>query len=98
MSAVAYDWLATGKPLVITEPAPEAYRPPSRLLEALPLLPADRAGDIRALLPAADSQLGELTRHYFGETADGASTKRFEAALTDVIDQRRCEIAARTST
>ena len=27
ISAVAYDWLATGKPLVITEPAPGAYRP-----------------------------------------------------------------------
>ena len=58
VSAVAYDWLATGKPLVITEPAAGAYRPPSRLLDSLPLLPADRAGDIQALLPQADSQLG----------------------------------------
>jgi hypothetical protein len=95
VSAVAYDWLATGKPLVITEPAAGAYRPPSRLLDSLPLLPADRAGDIQALLPQADSQLGELTRHYFGETADGASTLRFEAALTEVIDQRRRELTAR---
>ena len=47
--SVAYDWLATGKPLVITEPAAGAYRPPSRLLDSLPLLPADRAGDIQAL-------------------------------------------------
>ena len=34
VSAVAYDWLATGKPLLITEPAPSAYRPPSQLLDA----------------------------------------------------------------
>ena len=34
ISAVAYDWLATGKPLVITEPAPSAYRPASPLLDA----------------------------------------------------------------
>jgi hypothetical protein len=92
VSAVAYDWLATGKPLVITEPAAGAYRPPSRLLEALQLLPAERAGDIEALLPEADAQLEELTRHYFGDTADGASTRRFEAALTEVIEQRQREL------
>ena len=34
ISAVAYDWLATGKPLVITEPENRAaYRPPSPLLD-----------------------------------------------------------------
>ncbi|HZL74306.1 MAG TPA: hypothetical protein VFB83_02940, partial [Propionibacteriaceae bacterium] len=38
ISAVAYDWLATGKPLVITEASPSAYRPASPLLDALPLL------------------------------------------------------------
>ena len=38
ISAVAYDWLATGKPLVITEPSATAYRPPSALLDAAQLL------------------------------------------------------------
>ena len=98
VSAVAYDWLATGKPLVITEPAAGAYRPPSRLLEALPLLPAHRAGDVEALLPAPSLELADLAAYYFGDTADGASTVRFEAALTEVIARRRAEIAARTST
>ena len=92
---MAYDWLATGKPLVITEPAEGAYRPASPLLETLPLLPAERAGEIRALLPEASPDLTRLAAHYFGETADGASTHRFEAALDEVIQQRRREIAAR---
>lgn len=97
VSAVAYDWLATGKPLVITEPDSGAYRPPSALLDTLGLLPAARAGDIEALLSEPSPELAELTRHYFGETANGASTARFEAALTEVIERRRREIAARSA-
>jgi hypothetical protein len=97
VSAVAYDWLATGKPLVITEPARGAYRPASPLLEALPLLPADRAGEIEALLPEPSPELARLTQHYFGDTAAGASTVRFEAALAEVIGRRRADISARGS-
>jgi hypothetical protein len=53
ISAVAYDWLATAKPLLVTEPVnPLAYRPPSPLLDALELLPADQAGDVVARLAA----------------------------------------------
>jgi hypothetical protein len=87
ISAVAYDWLATGKPLVITEPASSAYRPPSPLLDALPLLGAGQAGEvvarIRALQgdPAAREQLRGLTYHYFGDVSAQQSTKRFEDAI-----------------
>jgi hypothetical protein len=95
VSAVAYDWLATGKPLVVTKPDSDAYRPPSALLNALPLLTVERAGDLAALLPDPDPVLAALTAHYFGDTADGASTRRFEAALDEVIDRRQAEIAAR---
>jgi hypothetical protein len=87
ISAVAYDWLATGKPLVITEPSPSAYRPASPLLDTLPLLGAAEAGDvvsrIRALQgdPAATEQLRGLTYHYFGDVSAQQSTKRFEDAI-----------------
>jgi hypothetical protein len=87
ISAVAYDWLATGKPLVITEPAPAAYRPPSPLLDALPLLGCAEAGEvvarIRALQgdPTAMEQLRGLTYHYFGDVNAQQSTKRFEDAI-----------------
>jgi hypothetical protein len=87
ISAVAYDWLATGKPLVITKPAPAAYRPPSPLLDALPLLGCAEAGEvvarIRALQgdPTAMEQLRGLTYHYFGDVSAQQSTKRFEDAI-----------------
>jgi hypothetical protein len=83
--------LATGKPLVITEPvAASAHRPPSALLDTLPLLPAEDAGQVRVVLhrlgldqarPARDPQLIELAGYYFGDTANGASTRRFAAAI-----------------
>jgi hypothetical protein len=87
ISAVAYDWLATGKPLVITEPAPSAYRPPSRLLDTLPLLRAGEAAEVVARIlalqadPAAREQLRDLTYHYFGDVGAQQSTKRFEDAI-----------------
>ena len=87
VSAVAYDWLATGKPLLITEPAASAYRPPSALLDALTLLGAAEASDvlsrIRALQSDADTmrQLRGLAYHYFGDVSAQQSTKRFEDAI-----------------
>jgi hypothetical protein len=87
ISAVAYDWLATGKPLVITEPAPGAYRPPSPLLDAVRLLGAAEAGEVVARIrelqgdPAAMEQLRGLTYHYFGDVSAQQSSKRFEDAI-----------------
>jgi hypothetical protein len=87
ISAVAYDWLATGKPLVITELAPGAYRPPSPLLDAVPLLGASEAGEVVARIlalqgdPAEMEQLRGLTYHYFGDVSAQQSTKRFEDAI-----------------
>jgi hypothetical protein len=82
VSAIAYDWLATGKPLVVTEPAPSATRPRSAMLDRLPLLAAGDAAQVLARLADQDAAaLGDLTRHYFGETAGRASTARFHAAV-----------------
>ena len=82
VSAVAYDWLATGKPLVVTEPAPTALRPASPLLARLPLLAPEEAGQVLQRLTGRDvPALTELTNYYFGETAGRASTARFHAAI-----------------
>lgn len=90
LSSVAYDWLATGKPLVVTQPeSKDAYRSASRLLDELPLLPASAAGSVLDVLrqrglgleAGPDALLADLSAYYFGETADGASTRRFEAAV-----------------
>jgi CDP-Glycerol:Poly(glycerophosphate) glycerophosphotransferase len=95
ISAVAYDWLPTGKPLVITEPARSAYRPPSPLLDALPLLGARDAGEVVARIlalqgdPAARAQLRELAYHYFGDVSAEQSTKRFEDAIERAYQLQR---------
>jgi hypothetical protein len=87
ISAVAYDWLATGKLLVITEPAPTAYRPPSALLDSVPLLRAAEASEVLAKIHAlqgdseAREQLRGLAYHYFGDVSAQQSTKRFEDAI-----------------
>jgi CDP-Glycerol:Poly(glycerophosphate) glycerophosphotransferase len=87
ISAIAYDWLATGKPLVITEPAPTAYRPPSALLDTVPLLRAADASEVMSRIHAlqresdAREQLRGLTYHYFGDVSAQQSTKRFEDAI-----------------
>lgn len=84
ISAVAYDWLATGKPLIITEPAAATtHRLSSPLLDGLPLLPAEGAGEVVARLrdPAAAAGLAELSGYYFGDTANRASTRRFAEAI-----------------
>jgi hypothetical protein len=87
ISAVAYDWLATGKPLVITEPAPGAYRPHSALLDSIALLSSAEASDVMSRIRAlqtdseAREQLRSLTCHYFGDVSNQQSTKRFEDAI-----------------
>ena len=87
ISAVAYDWLATGKPLLITEPAPGAYRPPSALLDTIPLLSAAEAPEVLAKIRAlqgdsdARDKLRDLAFHYFGDVSAQQSTKRFEDAI-----------------
>lgn len=91
ISSVAYDWLATGKPLAITRPAACAARwPPSALLDSLPLVSAAQAPEVLSQLRASGlgrtnddraAQLLELSGYYFGDTAAGASTRRFEAAV-----------------
>src|SRR5215207_2117071 len=87
VSAVAYDWLATGKPLVVTEPAATAYRPASPLLNMLPLLRLDEAGEVLSKIrtlqgdSAAREQLRGLAYHYFGDVTAQQSTKRFEEAI-----------------
>jgi hypothetical protein len=91
VSAVAYDWLATGKPLVVTAPAAGAHQPDSPLLDRLPLLEADQTGNVLDRLreaglgrssPALD--MAELRQCYFGDVAGRASTTRFQAAILEL--------------
>lgn len=90
VSSVAYDWLATGKPLLVTRPEqPQAFLPPSRLLDSAPLLSAadaSRAAElVEGLVSHPPADWDDLVRHYFGDTSPGASTRRFHAALDSAI-------------
>ncbi|MFL6081156.1 MAG: CDP-glycerol glycerophosphotransferase family protein [Ornithinibacter sp.] len=100
ISAVAYDWLATGKPLVVTRPGePRAELPVSGLVRELTLLDAADAGRGAEVVAAAvqhpDDVHAALVRHYFGDTSPGASMERFLAACTAIVEQREAALLAR---
>lgn len=93
ISAVALDWLATGKPLVLTRPeSPYAEVEPTRLNTTVPMITVEQAHDIVGILDdtmsASEEVRGELVRHYFGDTTPGAATARFVRASTDLIEAR----------
>ncbi len=93
ISAVALDWLATGKPLVLTRPeSPLAEVEPTRLNTSVPMVAVDQARDIVGILgdamSASDDSRAEVVRHYFGDTSPGAATQRFLRASTDLIEAR----------
>src|SRR5690606_13721655 len=73
ISAVAYDWLATGKPLVLTQPAsPEARVDSVGAVTELPQLSAADSGRITVALgeaaePAAATTRAQLAQYYFGD-------------------------------
>ena len=103
VSAVAMDWLPSGRPLVVTEPAdPGVVTAGTRLLDVVPRLPSDVAADAERLLALVDRELREdptrtrrlaLVEHYLGDTSPGAATARFVDACTEVIARRDAEWA-----
>ncbi|MGB3730946.1 CDP-glycerol glycerophosphotransferase family protein [Microbacterium sp.] len=88
ISAMVYDRLAVGKPLLVTRPVDErASIDESGYLSACEWLPVDRAGGIVAEVErvSADADAVERLRtwvqHYFGDTAPGVATAKFHAAI-----------------
>ncbi|MGW9111934.1 CDP-glycerol glycerophosphotransferase family protein [Microbacterium sp. NPDC055683] len=94
ISAMVYDRLAAGKPLLITRPAdhaaeideggylsacewlePEAAR---RIVDEVDRVRAD---------PEATKRLAHWVGHYFGDTAPGAATAKFHAAVQLLMDR-----------
>ena len=100
ISAVAYDWLATGKPLLVTRPAePRAQLPESGLVREMTLFDAADAGRAPEVIDAAvahpDETHAALVRRYFGDTSPGSSMERFLDACSTVVDERQAALAAR---
>ncbi|MGP4981666.1 CDP-glycerol glycerophosphotransferase family protein [Glutamicibacter arilaitensis] len=92
ISAVSYDYLATGKPLFITKPlSTEATVDDSPALLRVPGLSAADAAEapriIRDRLLSKDNSYNDLVEHYFGDTTRGASMQRFIDASLEIINE-----------
>ncbi|QJU53884.1 CDP-glycerol glycerophosphotransferase family protein [Herbiconiux sp. KACC 21604] len=88
VSAMIYDRLATGKPLLVTRPvSPDAQLDTGGYLSDCEWLAAEEAPSVRSRLDqvshdsAAGVRLGRWVEHYFGDTTPGAATARFHAAV-----------------
>ncbi|QMU97714.1 hypothetical protein FVO59_11185 [Microbacterium esteraromaticum] len=94
ISAMVYDRLAAGKPLLITRPADErASIDTTGYLSACEWLTVDGASSIvdEVERVAADEEavarLRTWVRHYFGDTAPGAATEKFHGAIEQLMQK-----------
>jgi hypothetical protein len=92
ISAMVYDRLAAGKPLLVTRPAdPEAQIDTGGYLQACEWLEASDAASMLARVDevahdaAALERLGVWVQRYFGDTTPGVTTKRFHAAVDHLM-------------
>ena len=102
ISAVAYDWLATAKPLVVTRPAePRAELPESGLVRELtcstPRMPGARPRSWTRRCAHPDDAHAALVHRYFGDTTPGASMERFLTACSPIVEEREAALVARGS-
>ena len=94
ISAMVYDRLAAGKPLLITRPADErASIDTTGYLSACEWLTVDGAADIVSEVErvAADDEavarLRTWVQHYFGDTSPGAATAKFHGAIEQLMQK-----------
>ncbi len=94
VSAMIYDRLATGKPLMVTRPtAPEATIDDVGYLGVCEWLLANdlaRAEDVLDRVihdREASDRLAYWSTRYFGDTTPGAPTERFHAAIETLMDR-----------
>jgi CDP-glycerol glycerophosphotransferase (TagB/SpsB family) len=94
ISAMVYDRLAVGKPLLITRPADErASVDTNGYLSDCEWLEAESASGIIAEVErvradeAATARLRMWVQHYFGDTTEGAATAKFHAAIEHLMQE-----------
>ncbi len=92
ISAMVYDRLAAGKPLLITRPADErAAIDETGYLSDCEWLTVEGASDIVSEVDrvrgdeAAVARLRMWVQHYFGDTTPGAATAKFHAAIEELL-------------
>ena len=93
ISAMVYDRLATGRPLLVTRPVDDRAAVDTHgYLAACEWLAADAAGTVDAEVErvrddaAATERLQHWVRVYFGDTTPGSATARFHAAIQRLMD------------
>lgn len=94
ISAMVYDRLAAGKPLMITKPADErASIDTQGYLADCEWLTAENASNIVAEVErvradeAAIARLRMWVQHYFGDTTAGVATEKFHAAVDGLMQE-----------
>lgn len=94
ISAMVYDRLATGRPLVVTRPlSVEAEVDLDGYLGDTEWLTAETASDVVAIVDRALSSAESLERlehwveYHFGDTTPGAATERFQAAVEHLMQE-----------
>ncbi|QIK62247.1 hypothetical protein G7068_02800 [Leucobacter viscericola] len=94
ISAMVYDRLATGKPLMVTRPvAPEASVDENGYLSVCEWLEVADSADSASVLDRvigdddARERLVTWSQHYFGDTTPGSPTKRFHDAIDTLMER-----------
>ncbi len=102
ISAMIYDRLAVGKPLIVTRPvSPDADVDERGYLSDANWLTAADAPGVLERIDAAAGDAAELARlqhwvrRYFGDTTPGAATQRFHEAIEWLLDRWRTVAAER---
>ena len=92
ISAMVYDRLAVGKPLLVTKPAsPDAELDEGGYLSVCEWLEPDASENILAEVdavlhnPEAQQRLKQWSEFHFGDTSPGEPTKRFHAAIETLM-------------
>ena len=94
VSAMVYDRLAVGKPVLITRPVSEnAHVDTDGYLGAAEWLTASEASNIVAIVdqvqhsPGAQTRLEHWVTRHFGDTTPGVSTQRFHDAVAFLVEE-----------
>ncbi|GAA4834540.1 CDP-glycerol glycerophosphotransferase family protein [Luteimicrobium xylanilyticum] len=94
ISAVAFDWLATGKPLLLTEPAsPEAEVDRTGLAGLIETFKAPDAANALGIIESFSSEetrakFAAIVEQYFGDVTRGGSTQKFIREAGAIIRRR----------
>jgi len=104
ISAVAYDWLTTGKPLLVTDPVEaEVPTPHEGIMTSLPKIKASASPSIVSIIEsvmhdeALMKRFSEGADYYYGDRRPGASLQRFADAIEYVLDERERNLPTRGS-